>query len=126
VAESTGHIVRWRRRGEVLGLRWRDVDLDAGRVATTQALTAPNYELHFSAPKMVMRSYRLYLEDEEDMEMEVVRELAIEHLQTWAGREALVDVIEQALRTHEEALSDYKSRRLHADLVLSGAGLAAA
>lgn len=29
------------RRGEVLGLRWRDVDLDAARVAVRQTLSAP-------------------------------------------------------------------------------------
>ena len=39
------------RRGEVLGLRWCDLDLDAGRVSITQTLIAPGYKLQFSAPK---------------------------------------------------------------------------
>jgi len=36
VAATTG-----MRRGEVLGLRWSDLDLDAGRLAVRQALSAP-------------------------------------------------------------------------------------
>lgn len=39
------------RRGEVLGLRWRDLDLGAGRLAITQTLIAPDYKLQFSEPK---------------------------------------------------------------------------
>ncbi len=39
------------RRGEVLGLRWRDVDLEAGRLAITQTLLAVADKLSFSAPK---------------------------------------------------------------------------
>ncbi len=31
------------RRGELLGLRWSDVDLDTGRLEVTQALTAVGY-----------------------------------------------------------------------------------
>jgi integrase len=39
------------RRGEVLGLRWRDVDLDEGRLVVEQTLVAPRYVLAFSEPK---------------------------------------------------------------------------
>lgn len=39
------------RRGEVLGLRWRDVDLDGGRLTVQQTLVAPRYVLTFSEPK---------------------------------------------------------------------------
>jgi integrase len=39
------------RRGEVLGLRWCDLDLDAARLAVEQTLTAPRYVLTFSEPK---------------------------------------------------------------------------
>ena len=41
------------RRGELLGLHWRDADLDVGRVAVTQTLLAVHNELSFSAPKTV-------------------------------------------------------------------------
>jgi integrase len=39
------------RRGELLGLRWSDVDLDAGRLEVTQALTAVGYTTSFSRLK---------------------------------------------------------------------------
>jgi integrase len=39
------------RRGEVLGLAWRDVDLDKRQLAVRQSLVTVGYELHFSRPK---------------------------------------------------------------------------
>lgn len=39
------------RRAEVLGLRWRDIDLDAGRLAVRQALVSVGYEIIKSTPK---------------------------------------------------------------------------
>jgi integrase len=39
------------RRGEVLGLRWRDVDLDAGRLAVTRAITTANNQIIVTEPK---------------------------------------------------------------------------
>lgn len=39
------------RRGEVLGLRWVDVDLEAGQLAVRQTLLSLDYELIFSTPK---------------------------------------------------------------------------
>lgn len=39
------------RRGEALGLRWSDLDLDAGRASIRQALTAVGYDLTFAPPK---------------------------------------------------------------------------
>jgi integrase len=39
------------RRGEVLGLRWRDLDLDEQRLVIEQTLVAPRYVLTFSEPK---------------------------------------------------------------------------
>jgi integrase len=34
------------RRGEVLGLRWGDVDLDAATLSVTRSLVSVGYELH--------------------------------------------------------------------------------
>lgn len=39
------------RRGELLGLRWRDLDLEHGRLALVQILTDTGYELRFGSPK---------------------------------------------------------------------------
>lgn len=39
------------RRGEVLGLRWRDVDLDAAWVRVVQTLVTVNYKVIVSTPK---------------------------------------------------------------------------
>lgn len=39
------------RRGEVLGLRWRDIDLDAGRLSIQQTIVCIAHELSISRPK---------------------------------------------------------------------------
>jgi integrase len=39
------------RRGELLGLRWSDLDLDAGRLQVRRSLVSVGYELHVSEPK---------------------------------------------------------------------------
>jgi integrase len=39
------------RRGEVLGLRWRDIDMDAARLVVEQTLVSPRYVMSFSEPK---------------------------------------------------------------------------
>lgn len=39
------------RRGEVLGLRWSDIDLDRSRLSVRQALVAVGYEVVHSTPK---------------------------------------------------------------------------
>lgn len=39
------------RRGEALGLRWVDLDLDAGRAAVRQTVIAVHHEVQFGTPK---------------------------------------------------------------------------
>jgi integrase len=46
LAASTG-----LRRGELLGLRWQDVDLDTGRVSVRQTLTTVGNKVAFGEPK---------------------------------------------------------------------------
>jgi integrase len=46
LAISTG-----MRRGEVLGLRWSDIDLEDGRLSVRQTVITVNYEIQFSTPK---------------------------------------------------------------------------
>lgn len=51
------------RRGEVLGLRWVDLDLDNGRLVITQTLVAPRYRLVFSEPKTAAGRRTVALDD---------------------------------------------------------------
>ena len=39
------------RRGEALGLRWRDLDLDDGRLSVSQTVVSVDYAVLFSEPK---------------------------------------------------------------------------
>lgn len=39
------------RRGEVLGLRWKDIDFEARRLVVRQAVLSVSYEITFSTPK---------------------------------------------------------------------------
>lgn len=52
------------RRGEVLGLRWRDLDLDARRMQIAQTLIAIGYRIEFDSPKTT-GSRRLIALDEQ-------------------------------------------------------------
>jgi integrase len=56
------------RRGEVLGLRWCDLDLERARLSVRQALVAVGYELVHSTPKS--HSARVI-----DLDAETVRQL---------------------------------------------------
>lgn len=58
LAASTG-----MRRGEVLGLHWRDVDLGAKRVAVTQSLVAVQGDLLFLPPKTDRARRNIALDD---------------------------------------------------------------
>lgn len=58
--ENTEHRLRavWHlaagtgmRRGELLGLRWSDVDLEAGRLSVNQTLTVADHPISFGPPK---------------------------------------------------------------------------
>ena len=39
------------RRGEVIGLRWKDIDLEAARISIRQALVSVGYQIIISSPK---------------------------------------------------------------------------
>jgi integrase len=52
------------RRGEALGLRWRDVDFDAGQLAVVQTLTTVGSETLISQPKSQRSRRTVYLDSE--------------------------------------------------------------
>ena len=51
--EAAWHVAAFTgmRRAEILGLRWRDLDLQAGRLSVRQTLVAVGYEIVKSTPK---------------------------------------------------------------------------
>lgn len=51
------------RRGEVLGVRWRDLDLDARRMSIAQTLIAIGYHTEFSTPKTTGSKRLIDLDD---------------------------------------------------------------
>ncbi|MEX2080937.1 MAG: site-specific integrase, partial [Dehalococcoidia bacterium] len=50
------------RRGEALGLRWENIDLDAGRLAVVQTLIVVNYSRTWSTPKTKAGRRSVYLD----------------------------------------------------------------
>lgn len=50
------------RRGEVLGLRWRDVDFDLGRLAIANTLTEVGKEVVMGPPKTALSRRNVYLD----------------------------------------------------------------
>ncbi len=51
------------RRGEVLGLRWSDVDLDRQQLAVIHTVTTVNYQPVISSPKTKRSRRVVYLDD---------------------------------------------------------------
>ncbi len=52
------------RRGEALGLRWRDLDLDGAELHVLQTLVSINYKPVFSTPKTKRSRRLIYLDDD--------------------------------------------------------------
>ncbi len=65
------------RRGELLRLRWSDVDLDTGRLEVTQALTAVGYTTSFSRLKTRTSRRCVGLDPE-----------TVEYLRAWRSEQA--------------------------------------
>ena len=56
------------RRGEVLGLRWADLDMDAARLSVRQTVISISYKIHVSEPKTA-RSRRVVALDQTTVRM---------------------------------------------------------
>jgi integrase len=65
------------RRGEALGLRWSDLDLDAGKLTVQQSLVAIGYEVRVSAPKTERGRRRIGIDP-----------ATVAALRTWRARQA--------------------------------------
>jgi integrase len=51
------------RRGEALGLRWKDLDIDAGRASIRQTVTVIQHKLMISTPKTKKGQRKLSLDN---------------------------------------------------------------
>jgi integrase len=71
------------RRGEVLGLRWRETDLDAGRAAVVRALISVHHALSFSDPKTPRSRRSVPLAPEAVAALRVHRKRQLEERLAW-------------------------------------------
>ena len=98
------------RRGEVLGLTWQELDLDAGRASITRTLTVVGgYELHFSEPKTAAGRRLVALDPQTVAALEAHREAQL--LERSLMREAysdsdLVFAREDGTPIHPDSFSD--------------------
>ena len=108
------------RRGEICGLRWRDIDFGAARLSVRQTLNSVEYGLVFGEPKSARSRRSVPLPD-----------LAIEHLRRQQVRQAawrevmgrgwrqlersnLLDMVAASLRLQfGERSGDNETSRLH-------------
>jgi len=106
------------RRGEVLGLRWADLDLAAGRIAVRQSLVAVKGELIFSAPKTAKGRRSVALDERTVSVLKAHRKAALEdRLILGLGTpdtEALVFTAPDGAPVNPESFSDHFGRLVKA------------
>ena len=66
------------RRGEVLGLRWRDVDLDAARLSVRQSIVSVAYEIKITEPKTARSRRSIALDQRTVAALRAWRKLQLE------------------------------------------------
>lgn len=71
------------RRGEILGLRWQDVDLDARTLAVRQTLLTVDYKLTFSTPKTNRSRRVIALDDQTVAALRSYRARQLEERLAW-------------------------------------------
>ncbi len=99
------------RRGEVLGLRWRDVDLEASRLSIRQTLVVVNYKPTISEPKTAAGKRTLALDPRTVAELRSHKaRQAAERMKLGKGAlddDSLVFVREDGSLIHPERLSKW-------------------
>ncbi len=73
------------RRGELLGLRWPDIDLDGGRLSVVQTLITVDYKLTFSTPKTARSRRSIALDAMTVMALRAHRARQVEERLAWGG-----------------------------------------
>ncbi len=107
------------RRGEVLGLRWADVDLDRPQLAVRQSLVAVAYRLELSAPKTARGQRVIPLDATTVAALRVHHRRQLEERMAWgeAYREdgaGLVFTREDGAPVHPDHLADRFERLVKA------------
>ena len=98
------------RRGEVLGLRWQDVDLDASRVAVRQTLISIRYRLSFGTPKTAKGRRLIALDDRTVAELKRHRKAQLQERLAFGPGYSDADLVfvrEDGSPVHPDLFSDY-------------------
>ncbi len=73
------------RRGEIVGLRWSDVNLDAHRLAVRQTVTATGSQLTFGEPKTKRGKRSVALDRETVAALMAWKEMQDQERVAWGG-----------------------------------------
>jgi integrase len=102
------------RRGEVLGLRWSDVDLAAGAVTIQQTIVAIGYRVEVSEPKTARSRRRVGIDPATVAALRTWRAAQAEERLAWGPAwvdSGLVFTREDGSTTHPQSLSQSFERR---------------
>ncbi len=94
------------RKGEILGLRWKDVDLEAGRLTVNQTLISVAYRPQFGSPKSVAGGRTLDLDSKTVQVLKVHKSRQAEERLAWGPAyqdSGLVFTCENGELVHPEA-----------------------
>jgi integrase len=103
------------RRGEVLGLRWQDVDLDTGSLSVRQTLINIDYEMRFSEPKTPRSRRAIALDRGTVKALREHRERQLEESRAWGPAwmdTGLVFTREDGLPIHPDRLKKLFERQV--------------
>jgi len=103
------------RRGELLGLHWRDVDLNAGRLAVRETLLAVQDKLTWSQPKTGKSRRSVALDTETIEALRAHRRRQLEERLAWGGAYTDNDLVfarENGDPIHPNRFSEWFDRRL--------------
>jgi len=103
------------RRGELLGLRWSDVDLDAARLSVRQTLTAIGHRLAYGEPKTARGRRNVALDPETVAELRTWRERQYGERTAWGPAwqdSGLVFTREDGSPVHPDTVSYWFDKHL--------------
>lgn len=106
-------LTRGLRRGELLGLRWVDVDLDAGRVAIRQTVVEHDYQVVISEPKTASGRRTVPLDNTLVVSLRTHRRRQLEERMAWGEAwqdTGLVFTRENGALIHPQRLSQMFDR----------------